>query len=118
MVCLMMKPLQILNKQTLIDILGDEPSEHLKFIASFLTQAQESLKKLVQLYNHNDYSNIREEAHFLKTSANAVGAEKVGDILQQLEDYAVESHKAKCKILIQHINVEVKQVYVEFKNDR
>jgi HPt (histidine-containing phosphotransfer) domain-containing protein len=114
----MIEQLQTLNKQTLINIIGDEPSERLKFIASFLKQSQESLKKFVQLYNQDDYSNIREEAHFLKTSANAIGAEKVGDILQQLEDYAVESHKAKCKILIQHINVEVKQVYVEFKNDK
>lgn len=114
----MIEQLKTLNKQTLINIIGNEPEERLKFIASFLKQSQESLKKFVQLYNQDDYSNIREEAHFLKTSANAVGAEKVGDILQQLEDYAVESHKAKCKILIQHINVEVKQVYVEFKNDK
>ena len=114
----MIEQLQTLNKQTLINIIGDEPDERLKFLASFLKQSQISLKKFVQLYNQDDYLNIREEAHFLKTSANAIGAEKVGDILQQLEENAVESHKTKCKILIQHINVEVKQVYVKFKNDK
>lgn len=110
-----MTQLQTLNAQTLIDLLGDEPQAHLKFRISFLQQAQTSLKKLVLLYNKSEFNELKEEAHYLKTSAKAIGAEKVAHALQQLEEYALKNKKVQCKQLIQNINAEVKLVYKECK---
>ena len=110
-----MDKLLTLNKQTLVDLIGNEPEELYQFRLRFLQQAKESLKKLVQLYNADSYNEIKEEAHFLKTSAKAIGAEKTAQFLQQLEHEALNGHKINCKLLIKNINSEIKLVYQESK---
>ncbi|ATC93739.1 Hpt domain-containing protein [Pseudoalteromonas tunicata] len=110
-----MKQLKTLNPQTLKDLIGNEPNEIIQFRIRFLQQAQDNLKALVTQFNHDQFDEIKENAHFLKTSAKAIGAEVTADLLQQLEICALNQQKKRCKFLIKSITDEIKLVYQECK---
>jgi len=103
--------MEVLNRNVMRELIGDDNQLMKKFELEFLKQARESMRKITGLYNNNQVVLIKEEAHFLKTSAKAVGAELTADILQQLELIAQENNKAQCKDAIVQLNVALKQVY-------
>lgn len=110
------KTLAILNRSVMNDLIGNDEKLIKKFEVDFLVQGKLSVQKITKLYNSNEISQIKEEAHFLKTSAKAVGAELVASILQRLE-YASESkERSACKESIIQLNEALKQVYEVVKN--
>jgi HPt (histidine-containing phosphotransfer) domain-containing protein len=111
------KQLKIFNSNTMFDLVGDDPELIKKFQIEFLQQAKQSIAKLSDGYSKTDFKVLREEAHFLKTSARAIGAEQTADYLQQLEDISELNDKNKCKELIILINNSIKQVYGVIKNE-
>jgi HPt (histidine-containing phosphotransfer) domain-containing protein len=108
---------QILNKNVMYDLVGDDEALIRKFEIEFLHQAKASIEKLSKAYKASNFNEIKEEAHFLKTSAKAVGAEQSADYLQQLEDESLNGNKEKCKTFIILINNAVKDVYGVIKNE-
>ena len=110
--------LQVLNKHTLVSLIGDDTAMIKKFETDFIKQAKTSLKEISQLYNAGELKPIKEVAHFLKTSAKAVGAEVTADYLQQLENSALALEKNKCRLLIIEISNSVKAVYKEMVYER
>ncbi|WP_448549319.1 Hpt domain-containing protein [Thalassotalea fusca] len=102
---------QVLDRSVITALIGDDTELARKFELEFLKQAKESLKKLTELFNANDFNQIKEEAHFLKTSAKAVGAQTTATLLQQLEQISEQKDKAKSKELINQISHAIKQVY-------
>lgn len=108
---------QILNPQTMIDLIGNDQALANKFKVDFLKQAQTSMKKIVSFYQEDDFTKIKDEAHFLKTSAKAVGAEQTSSLLQKLEEASLEENKETCKNLIMLINQSVKNVYKVVSNE-
>lgn len=107
---------QILNKDILISLIGDDAELAKQFEIEFLSQAQTSLVNIKNLYLQGKYIDIKEEAHFLKTSARAVGAEQCAHYLQCLEDVSLTQKKIECKHLIKELIVSVKQVHHEVVN--
>ena len=73
--------------------------------------------KYYNLYNNNKILPIKEEAHYLKTSAKAIGAEETGYLLEGLEEMALDNEKDKCKQQIVYINKALKQVYGVITNE-
>ncbi|WP_076418604.1 Hpt domain-containing protein [Colwellia sp. UCD-KL20] len=109
--------LKIVNKNTMFELVGDDEELIKKFQIEFLQQAKQSIAKLSSAYSESDFKIIKEESHFLKTSAKAIGAEQTADYLQKLEDTSILNDKNKCKELIILINNSIKQVYGVIKNE-
>ena len=109
---------QVLNRQVMVDLIGDDQEMMRKFEIQFLQQAKISIAKIAELFKKNELKPIKEEVHFLKTSARAVGAEQSADLLQSLEEVALKQDKAQCKEHIILINRAVKQVYGVITNEK
>jgi HPt (histidine-containing phosphotransfer) domain-containing protein len=113
---------QILNRNVMRDLIGDDKALTKQFHIEFLKQAKVSLNKIAVFFNSNNFTSIKEEAHFLKTSAKAIGAEKTAYLLEGLEMMALaidkekEKDQDKCKQQIIDINTTLKQVYGEVVN--
>ncbi|MGJ8693656.1 MAG: Hpt domain-containing protein [Thalassotalea sp.] len=110
-------PSEILNKNVMVDLIGNEPETIRKFEVEFIKQAHASMKSIIAQYKQDDFNQIKETAHFLKTSARAVGAEQTGDLLESLEKIALMKDKAQCKEHIILINNAIKQVYEVIINE-
>ncbi|CAM4207858.1 Hpt domain-containing protein [Pseudoalteromonas byunsanensis] len=103
--------LQVLNEQVMHELLGDDESEINNFRQQFLQQAKSSLQKIASFYREQQFKQIKDEAHYLKTSAKAIGAERCAYYLQQLEDASLALDKAQCKNHIQSLSNEIKGVF-------
>ena len=110
--------LSILNRNVMKELIGDDTEMIRGFEIEFLKQAKVSMAKFAVQYQANEFTAMKEEAHFLKTSAKAVGAEKLGEILQQMEAIAFSKDKAQCKTQIMEINKAIKEVYGVIVNER
>jgi len=97
-------------------LIGDDIQLIKQFEIDFLKQAKQSLGKIVKLFNEGNIKPIQEEAHFLKTSAKAIGAEQTADLLQELEMLSLEQNIAGCGKLIQSVSQSVKLVHGEIVN--
>lgn len=108
--------LKVLNRQVMISLIGNDSIQIRQFEIDFLKQAQVSIKKIATFYQLSDFEQIKEEAHFLKTSARAVGAEQSAMHLQNMESAALKKDKAECKELLKLTTLSLKSVYEEVKN--
>ena len=108
---------KVLNKDVMKNLIGDDKAMIRKFEIEFLQQAKASLAKIAQLYSSGQLIEIKEEAHFLKTSAKAVGAEQVAYLLGSLEGSALTQSSGECKQAIVSINDALKNVYGAVKNE-
>jgi HPt (histidine-containing phosphotransfer) domain-containing protein len=114
----MNKPeLKILNRDVMRALIGDDVELARKFEIEFLQQAKVSLKKIVEFFNGGNLLAIKEEAHFLKTSAKAVGAEQTGELLECLENIALDSDKEQYKEKIVLISQTIKKFYGEITHE-
>ncbi|QYJ89173.1 MULTISPECIES: Hpt domain-containing protein [Shewanella] len=91
---------QILNPKIMRDLIGNDPALIAQFKQDFVAQARTSLRELATHYNNREFAGLKQKAHFLKTSAKAIGAEEVADKLQQLEYAALGEDMPQCKQLI------------------
>ncbi|GLX80405.1 hypothetical protein tinsulaeT_37450 [Thalassotalea insulae] len=108
---------QVLNKEVMINLIGDDQVAARKFEIEFLKQAKDSIAEITAYFNQERFKEISEAAHYLKTSANAIGAEITADHLQQLENCAINQDSMQCKQQIIEIHQAVKQVYAEVVNN-
>ncbi|MBA6252140.1 MULTISPECIES: Hpt domain-containing protein [unclassified Colwellia] len=108
---------QILNRNVMRDLIGDDVALARKFEIEFLKQAKGSINKIALSYNSHNFTAIKEEAHYLKTSAKAVGAEQTAALLEALESMALDKNIAECKQKIVSINAALKQVYGAIVNE-
>lgn len=79
------KLMMTLNTSTLSQLLGDDPQTIQSFYADFLTQAKQEANTMRACCARLDYAGLAEHAHFLKTSAAAIGGEQMASLLQRLE---------------------------------
>lgn len=93
----MSEKLQVFNRNTMVELLGDDDSLIAQFIEQFLEQAKSCVPQLIHEFKAKEYTSLKETAHFFKTSAKAIGAEVVGEILQEIEYSAEEKSDEKLK---------------------
>lgn len=101
------------NPNVMVELIGDDHNKIKQFQVHFLRQANEYFGKLAGAYNHEQYAELKEHAHFLKTSANAIGAEKTGYYLATIESFAVKEDKFALKQLILKLKAELKALAKE-----
>ena len=101
-----------LNPQVMIELIGDDKASARKFYSDFLQQAKSSCGLLKQAYQDSAYQELKDHAHFLKTSAKAVGAEVLAEQLQELEEQALANNQAQCAELIRAIHTELGSHFV------
>ena len=106
---------QVLNRQIIQDLIGDDPDLIKQFEMDFMFQAKERLKKIKDQFNQGQIKAIKEDAHFLKTSAQAIGAEQAAACLEQLEKSAWENKATECKQLIISTFHSIEEVYKEMQ---
>lgn len=109
----MSKPLdnlKTLNRTTIAELVGDEPDKIIKFQSEFLIQSHKILKQIIQSFNSSDFSGLKSHAHYLKTSAKAVGAERSAFYLETIESHCLEGNKAAMKQVIIKLNCEFKAI--------
>jgi HPt (histidine-containing phosphotransfer) domain-containing protein len=101
----------LFNSKTLEALIGDDKELTEQFKLDFLKQAKVSLEKIYHHFNNNDFNEIKEEAHYLKTSANAIGAEITGEQLQLLEEYSEGRKTTDCRNMIIALGKSIKAVF-------
>lgn len=111
----MEKQKPILDRAVIKSLVGDDPEVIKQFEMDFVMQAKQKLQSIKQLFNQGELTVIKEEAHFLKTSAKAVGAEQTAELLEVLEQAALDKQVAECKQLIISIFHSVQDVYKEMQ---
>lgn len=104
---------QVLNRQVIKNLIGNEPEMIKQFETDFIGQAKQTLQIIKLQFNSGQLFDVKEQAHFLKTSAKAVGAEQTAALLQELEECALDERKGECKQLIVNIFHSVQEVYKE-----
>ncbi|GEK10628.1 hypothetical protein PPE03_28770 [Pseudoalteromonas peptidolytica] len=101
-----------LNPNVLIELIGDDFITAKKFYTDFLIQSKSSFAKMRATYQDNDLKRLKDEAHYLKTSAKAVGAELLADYLQELEYAAMDGNSSLCAEKIKAIHHEIGSEFV------
>ncbi|MFC3032754.1 Hpt domain-containing protein [Pseudoalteromonas fenneropenaei] len=99
-----------INPAVIIELIGDDPKEIKEFQLNFLYQAKGCIQKMIQYYKTQDFAQLKGEAHYLKTSAKAIGAELCGHYLQQLEVLAAKEDLEQCKLQLARIAKELEAV--------
>ncbi|TMP38030.1 Hpt domain-containing protein [Pseudoalteromonas rubra] len=97
-----------LNAQTLVDLIGEDMDTIARFQRDFVTQAESSCKLFLSAYSNAAYTELKEHAHFLKTSARAIGAERCSEYLAELEDAALSGDRRDCRSVLINIAQEIK----------
>ena len=108
---------KVLNNQVMIDLIGNDAVMIRKFKIEFLQQAHKTMQEIVREYQQSNFSALKEQAHYLKTSAKAIGAEITGDLLQSLEESALAKNKEACKQTLIKTNQAIKSVYEVISNE-
>ncbi|AUJ72249.1 MULTISPECIES: Hpt domain-containing protein [Pseudoalteromonas] len=101
-----------LNPQVLIDLIGDDFATAKKFYTDFLVQSKSSCAKIKTAYQTRAFQALKDEAHYLKTSAKAVGAEVLAEHLQALEYSALDNNTTECAEKIKAIHHEIGSEFV------
>ncbi|KID55884.1 hypothetical protein JF50_16190 [Pseudoalteromonas luteoviolacea] len=110
--------LQTLNRRTIEELVGDEPAKIAKFHFEFLKQASVVLKSIVKSFNISDFNELKSQAHYLKTSAKAVGAERCAYFLETIENYSLDENKPAIKQVIIKLNGEFVAIKKELRHDK
>ncbi len=108
---------KVLNREVMKALIGDDTEMIRKFEIEFLQQAKVSMSKFTKLYQDNAFKPMKEEAHFLKTSAKAIGAECLAQHLENMEHIAQKENKEMCKQQLIQINSALKAVYGAVVNE-
>ena len=107
--------LAIYDSSILIGLVGDDVAVVADFQQQFIQQAIGCIKELTIAYNQKNSAEIKEKAHFLKTSAKAVGALRCAERLQQIENDALQQNFENVKQLIMQLKGDIQTLKVTFK---
>lgn len=106
----------VLNPKMMQDLIGNDPELIAQLKKDFTPQAQLCLKELAGHYNDREFEPLRLAAHFLKTSAKAIGAEEVTEILQQIEHAAIVNDVNHTKQLIIQLKLSLQTLVKVFNS--
>jgi CheY-like chemotaxis protein len=90
----------IWNPDTLGQLVGDNPAMHARLLSKFLLQAQRQVQALCAAQGSAELAPIQDTAHALKSAARTVGALRLGEQCQQIEQAALDRDAATCQALL------------------
>ncbi|NTS77129.1 Hpt domain-containing protein [Catenovulum sp. SM1970] len=103
-------PLPVYDKEVITSLIGDDPTLIRKYQNQFFHQAKLSLRSFVSNYRSQDSGALKEGAHFLKTSAKAIGALACADLLERLEQACLNKNASLQKELLSQIQLSLKEL--------
>ena len=77
--------LPAINTELLIRYVGSDPDKHRHFFKLFLNTAPETIAFIHQAYKDRNCSGIEDACHKLKSSARAIGADRLATLCQKVE---------------------------------
>ncbi|WP_394226644.1 Hpt domain-containing protein [Pseudoalteromonas spongiae] len=95
------------NNKVMLELIGEDYEKIQQFQSEFLHQANVYFRKLVETYNQEQFDIVKQHAHFLKTSAKAIGAERTAYFLATIEKYASNKDKPALKQLLLKLKIEL-----------
>jgi HPt (histidine-containing phosphotransfer) domain-containing protein len=109
--------MQVYNEQTVVNLVGNDQALIEKFKYRFIKQLEESIDSLLKCYQLEDCQKIKLEAHFLKSSAQSMGAEKLQNALVQLEKSAEQQQLDNSLAHINLLNRHLQELKLVFNYD-
>ena len=100
----------IFNQENLSSLVGNDDAIGRRYCETFMDQVREVLPEIAQMAQAEQLSDAYQRAHYLKTSAKAVGAEEMVEHLVQFEDLCKQEKLDSCIELVGKIN----QAFVAF----
>ena len=88
----------------LIRLMGDNPPVHRRLLEKFLLKAQEQVDTILRAAAAGDAAMIGRVAHVLKSSANTVGAMRLGELCLRLEKAGKAGDVPVCQMLAENLN--------------
>ncbi|KMT66238.1 Hpt domain-containing protein [Catenovulum maritimum] len=98
---------KVFDESIMHSLIGEEPELISEYQLEFYKQSITTLKEIALLFNKKDFQALKESAHFLKTSAKAIGAMRCASTLQALEDTAREANKQESYRLIMQLKTDI-----------
>lgn len=90
-------------------MVGNDPTVLRRFLEMFLTRSDQQINVIVQALEKDDVQLLANTAHALKSSARAVGAERLGELCQALEiagkNNDLKSSQTICTEMIQSLGI-------------
>ncbi|WP_111977688.1 Hpt domain-containing protein [Algibacillus agarilyticus] len=105
----------IYDPAILSSLIGNEEDLINEYKQEFIKQSITSLKTIALNYNKHDYHAMKEDAHYLKTSAKALGALQCAQRLQAIENAALKEDKNLLKQLVMELKTDVQNIKKVFK---
>ena len=99
-----------INMAVLNDMFGESSDKPHSFLKKFVPQAEQLIKEILGALKQQDIEKITFNAHKLKSSARAVGAEQLADIFEQLEQVSKEQNMMLIEQSCKPISEEMKKV--------
>lgn len=90
-----------LDPSVLRKMVGDDPSKHRQLFATFLANARQSMSGIASAHQDGDVQALAFAAHKLKSSAMAVGAVPLAEVLAVIEKGAAVADRAHLGKLIE-----------------
>ena len=90
----------IWNRNTLSELVGDNPAMHQRLLAKFLPNARQQVSSIEVATQDGDVSKAADVAHTLKSAARSVGALALGELCQQIETSGRAGDAARCTVLV------------------
>ena len=87
--------LPAINTELLIRYVGPDPDKHRRFFKLFLNTAPETIAFIHQAYEDRNCSGIEDACHKLKSSARAIGADRLSNLCQKVESASKKQNWAQ-----------------------
>jgi HPt (histidine-containing phosphotransfer) domain-containing protein len=101
--------------EALRDLVGDDIDEIKSIYAEFLEDLKQVFVKLIKSTKAKDYPAVKHDAHYLKTSAYAVGTHKLAKLLESIESAALKEDDSTLLFCIGELKEEAIKVQTEIK---
>ncbi len=109
---------QLINDKVMQALLGDDDESILEFKQQFLVQSAQCLMQMKDLLISEDLIELGFTAHFLKTSAQAIGAEQSAHLLAEIEQAAKHHKLAFCTAHLSKLERLHHQLYTVIYSER
>ncbi|MER2491998.1 Hpt domain-containing protein [Catenovulum sediminis] len=109
-----MSEIPIYDPEVLVSLIGDDQPLIEEYKKEFVKQCVPTLRGIAAAFNKNENTEVKDQAHYLKTSAKAIGAMRCAARLQKIEDCALSDDRVSLKQHITLLQNDIRDVKKEF----